>query len=292
VVSVIIINYNTFQCTCRCIESVIAFTKVPFEIILVDNASTECDPSLFLSKFPSIKLIRNPVNNGFAAGNNLGLKEAKGTHCLLLNSDTYLEEDAVGKAFSFLKMNSDIGVLGCRMIYPDGSLQYTARRFRSISWELLDLFRPLLYLLSYKKRASRMLGRYFKGDFNAPCDWLNGAFFMFQKKILRELPEQKLDERFFMYGEDHLWCWQIQQLGYVNYFFSETTVTHISSGSSTIDGQLKNRSVMLHNELEIMRERKGTGIYYFIFWIIFGTKEKVRNGIKRIIFAFSGKLLR
>ena len=65
-----------------------------------------------------------------------------------------------------------------------------------------------------------MLGKYFQADFNTKCDWLNGAFFMFRKDILSHLPGQKLDERFFMYGEDHLWCWEIQQAGFINYFYS------------------------------------------------------------------------
>ena len=77
-VSIIIINYNTFQLTCNCIESVAKFTSVPHEVILVDNASAECNPDLFKEKFPFIKLEKNPLNNGFAAGNNLGINYAEG----------------------------------------------------------------------------------------------------------------------------------------------------------------------------------------------------------------------
>src|SRR5437763_942905 len=90
--SIIIINYNTFELTCNCIESVIQYTTtIPYEIILVDNASTECDAELFKKRFPQIKLVKNPENNGFAKGNNLGIKHAEGDAILLLNSDTYLK---------------------------------------------------------------------------------------------------------------------------------------------------------------------------------------------------------
>lgn len=290
--SIIIVNYNTYQLTCNCIESVAKYTSLPHEIILVDNASTECNPDLFKEKFPFIKLVKNPLNNGFAAGNNLGIKYATGDLILLLNSDTYLTEDAISKTATYLLSQNKTGVVGCKMLYPDSTLQYTARRFRSIQWELLDWFRPVLYVLSYQSRAKLMLGKYFNGDFNTESDWLNGAFFMFHKDILAHLPQQKLDERFFMYGEDHLWCWQIQQAGFVNYFYSETSIVHISSGSTSIEKQLNLRKLMLKHELEIVKERKGKGLYYACFSLLYQTKEQIRNAIKWMVFKLTGKLIR
>ena len=122
-------------------------------------------------------MIKSPVNGGFAHGNNLGIKEAKGEYVLLLNSDTILIEDTIGKTTFYLMDKDDVGVLGCRMIYPDKKVQYTARRFRSISWELLDLFRFIPMLMPYKIRSKKMLGKYFNHDRNTECDWVNGAFF-------------------------------------------------------------------------------------------------------------------
>lgn len=291
-VSVIIINYNTFELTCNCIRSVIEKTTCEYEIVLVDNASTECSSDLFKHLFPTIKLIKNPINSGFASGNNLGISESSGDILLLLNSDTFLTEDAISKTFHYLELHNEIGVIGCRMSYSDNSLQFTARRFRSIWWEFLDIFRFILWLIPYKQRAKLMLGKYFNSDFNTSCDWLNGAFFMFRKDILLKLPNQKLDERFFMYGEDHLWCWQIQQLGYMNFFFSETSIVHISGGSSSLEKQLKLRNTMKKHELEIMKLRKGSGLYFILFSILFETKERVRNSIKQLVFKIFGKLLR
>lgn len=268
------------------------YTSVPYEIILVDNASTECDPQLFLDAFPSIKLIKNVENSGFARGNNLGIAKAKGDMILLLNSDTYFTEDAIGKTLSYYNQLANPGVVGCGMIYTDGRLQYPARRFKSIRWELLDVLRPLLFCLSYTKRANLMLGKYFKSDFNTKADWLNGAFFMFSRNILESLHGNQLDDRFFMYGEDHLWCWQIQMLGYNNYFYSGTTIVHISSGSTSLSKQLHLRNIMLRHELEIMKLRKGTGLYFYIFKALYGAKETCRNLIKMIIFRMTGNLMR
>lgn len=292
-VSVIIINYNTFALTANCIRSVIANTHhCGYEIILVDNASAECDAGKFLAEFPSVKLIRSERNGGFAAGNNLGIGHSKGEYILLLNSDTVLQEDSISKSVEYIQQHSEAGVLGCRMTYPDGTVQYSARRFRTISWELLDMFRFIPWMMPYKKRAKRMLGKYFRHDENSECDWVNGAFFLFPVKILDQLPGKNLDNRFFMYAEDQLWCEQIKNLGYRIIFYSGTTIVHINSGSTDLSKQIKLRETMLLHELEIMRQRKGKGIYFFIFKMIYVAKEATRNLVKSIVFRITGKLIR
>jgi GT2 family glycosyltransferase len=292
-VSIVIVNSNTFRLTSDCIRSVIQFTKgTAYEIILVDNASTECDADKFLEEFPTIRLIKSDRNGGFARGNNLGIAKAKGEYILLLNSDTILQEDSVSKSLGQFPLSSNVAVLGCRMIFPGGAVQYTARRFRTIKWELLDLFRFIPLMMSYKRRSRLMLGKYFRHDEGVECDWLNGAFFMFPSSILEQLPGKKLDDRFFMYGEDQLWCEQIKKLGYKIGFYAGTTIIHINSGSTDIKKQLALRKIMMKHELEIMQVRKGKGLYYFVFAAIYCSKESARNFIKRVIFAATGKLVR
>ncbi len=292
-VSIIIVNYNTFKLTSECIRSVVIQTSgLQYEIILVDNASTECDANDFLREFPQIKLIKSPVNGGFAYGNNLGSQQASGEYLLLLNSDTILQEDSISHCVEFMQQHHEWGVLGCRMIYPNRKIQYTARRFRSISWELLDLFRFIPWLMAYSWRSKRMLGKYFRHDENIACDWVNGAFLLFTKKILDQLPGAKLDERFFMYGEDQLWCEQVKNLGYKIIFFAGTTIIHVSSGSTDLSKQLRLRRTMMKHELEIMRQRKGKGLYYFLFKMLFVSKEMTRNLVKSVIFRLTGRQLR
>jgi GT2 family glycosyltransferase len=291
-VSIIIINYNTFDLTSDCIRSIYRFTKeVSYEIILVDNASTETDPEKFLIEFQNITLIRSPINGGFAYGNNLGIIKASGEYILLLNSDTLLQEDSISKAVSFMEQHRDVGVLGCRLVFPGGRIQHTVRKFKSIRWELLNLFRFILLLMPYKKRASLMLGKYFRYDVDIECDWIGGAFFMVPKRIIDLLPDKKLDERFFMYGEDQIWCDQIRKLGYKIFFFSGTTVIHIYSGSTKLSKQIAMRKLHMKHELKIMELRKGRGLYYYIFKAIFVTKETARNLIKSIVLRLTGRLV-
>lgn len=292
-VSVIIINYNTFRMTSDCIRSIYQYTKgTPFEIILVDNASTERDPKEFLREFPQITLVESKTNGGFARGNNLGIEKANGKYILLLNSDTLLTEDSISKTVAYLKDHAEVGVVGCRQIFPDGQVQFSARRFRSISWELLDLFRFIIYSMSYQRRSRLMLGQFFKHDESLEADWVNGAYFLLPMAVIKQFPGHKLDERFFMYGEDVLWCEQIKNLGYKIFFQAETTIVHISSGSTDLTKQLRLRKVMVKHEMAIMAQRKGKGVYYVCFSVLYVGKEYLRYAIKWLVFQLSGRLLR
>jgi len=274
--SIIIVNYNTFQITCNCITSIRKYTRqLAYEIILVDNASTECPPEAFLAMFPDIKLICNPLNNGFAKGNNLGLSAATGDIVLLLNSDTYLTEDSLSRSISVLNGLAGSHILSCRLNYENGVYQKNARKFTSVRNELLDLCRPLLYLLPYRRRAQLMLNQYFKGDFDTECDWVSGAFMMFYRRDLEKLPGQKLDERFFMYGEDQLWCYQFQQLGINSHFTAATSVVHIANASTAPEKRLKLGKLLVQRELALMAYRKKKKLYYYTFAALYTTKENI-----------------
>ncbi len=282
-VSIIIVNYNTFKLTVDCIKSIIKFTQeVNYEIILVDNASPKDNADEFLKIFPAIKLVKADKNEGFAKGNNLGIKQAKGDIILLLNSDTYLSEDSISIAANYLASHKDIGVLSVKLVYPDGKLQHAARKYRYLANELLDLVRPLLWLLPYKKRAALMLNQYYNSDFNVYCDWVSGAFFMFPQSILKLLPEHKLDERYFMYGEDQLWCYQIGEAGYKVFYLVDTHVIHIE-GSSSAEKPFKYYETMVKRELNLMQMRKGSGLYYQSFKMVFSSKKYISYLIKKYL---------
>lgn len=291
-ISVIIINYNTFDITCNCIRSVIEHTRnAAYEIILVDNASTKDQPDAFLELFPNITLVKSKENGGFAKGNNLGIQYAKGDIILLLNSDTIVTDDSISKAAIYLEEHSKY-LLSTKLTYEDGVYQKNARKFRSIRNELLDMLRPILYLLPYERRAQLMLNQYFKGDFDTECDWVSGAFMMFYREHLHKLPDHKLDERFFMYGEDHLWCYQFAEHGIKSYFLSTASVIHIANASTEPTKRLKLLRTALKHELEIMAYRKGKGLYYHIFKLIYSSKEKARYYISDIVLRVFNKRIR
>ncbi len=225
-ISIIILNYNTFDLTCQCIESIYKETKkVDFEIIIVDNASTVDDPDKFLELFPKIKLVKNTENRGFAGGCNDGIKVAKGDTILLLNSDTKLLNDAISITYDFLNTHPNVGIVTCRLENEDGSPQNNCYHFPSISKTLIELLRLQKFFpkSNFKKT---LYGYFFDYDIIAYPDYIWGAFFMFPRKLLDIFPNQLLPETFWMYFEDMEWCWLARQAGYEVVFVPDGRVLH------------------------------------------------------------------
>ena len=225
-ISIIILNYNTFDLTCQCIESIYKETKkVDFEIIIVDNASTMDEPDNFLELFPKIKLVKNTENRGFAGGCNDGIKVAKGDTILLLNSDTKLLNDAISITYDFLNTHPNVGIVTCRLENEDGSPQNNCYHFPSISKTLIELLRLQKFFpkSNFKKT---LYGYFFDYDNIAYPDYIWGAFFMFPKKLLDIFSNQLLPETFWMYFEDMEWCWLARQAGYEVVFVPDGRVLH------------------------------------------------------------------
>jgi GT2 family glycosyltransferase len=230
--SVVIVNYNTFQLTCKCIESVYAKTKrFAIEVIVVDNNSTECNADNFLDLFPEIKLIKSTKNLGFSGGNNLGLKKVQGNYIVLLNSDTELKNTAIDITLEFLGSHPEVGVVSSSLLYPDGRRQSVCQHFPSVKFSLIELFR-IHKLFSAKKRGEIMLGSFFDHASDVTPDWVWGTFFMFPVKVLKQLPGEQLDDTFFMYGEDMQWCFDIARLGYRMHYCADAEVIHHMGASS------------------------------------------------------------
>ncbi|MEI6853350.1 MAG: glycosyltransferase family 2 protein [Bacteroidota bacterium] len=238
-VSIIVINYNTFELTCNCIQSVYDKTRdLTFEIILVDNASSECNADLFLQRYPEIVLLKCNENLGFAKGNNKGIEKAKAEVILLLNSDTILINDAIRLCYKRLLFEENVGVITAKLRYPEGNIQRQCRRFDSISLRLIEMFR-IHKLWTAQKKADVLLNGYFDHESIVYPDKIWGTFFMFKKQILLSFPERKLADRFFMYGEDNEWCYQLRI--FTNYkilYLPEAEVIHYLGGS----GYAKNES--------------------------------------------------
>ncbi len=230
--SIIIINYNTFDLTSRCISSVYENLKEDnFEIILVDNASVECNPDLFLEKFPTIHLIKSEANVGFSKGNNIGIKSAKYDTILLLNSDAFLTDSSTWEAVEYLQKNKNIAVITGQLQYPDGRVQHNCQSFPHVTKSIIEKLR-LHKLLSKKKRGAFLQGFYFDYTQKGHPDWVWGAYFMFRKEKLEKLPHQQLNDDFFMYGEDMLWCFEFRKLGYEVVYFPQIKIIHLLGGSS------------------------------------------------------------
>ncbi len=275
-VSIIIINFNTFDLTVECINSIINNTKCNYEILLVDNASTERNPMDFLLLFPFIKLIKSPNNIGFSKGNNLALQQSEGKYILLLNSDTLLLNNAIDLAYEKIKVSPEVGGLTIKLFNSDFSIQQSSMEFTGVQRRLFALIRAEKYF----KFTSR-IHKSVSNDEEHFTDWISGAFFLIPKQVINKFKDQKLQEDFFMYNEDVQWCYQIHKLGYKIMYYPKGYVLHYG-GKSNFNPNLLPQ-VIAGNDYLLYRNIKG-GIYSFFFCfvsaLLFMSKKGEQN--KRI----------
>jgi GT2 family glycosyltransferase len=275
-VSIIIINYNTYNYTSKCIQSVLAYTKqLQFEIILIDNASTECNPELFKKKFPEISLIKSPTNLGFSGGNNLGLEIAKGQYILLLNSDTELVDNSIKYIYEHFIANSFLGAATVRIAYPNGDSQPAAKPFFLLERHFLESTR----LCHVFKQRFKKLNIEYNYEESFECDWIWGTFFYFPKKNLA-LMGGKLTDTFFMYCEDIEWCWIFKKNGLKNYHLADRYIVH-HVGIST--NTKKRNQLLAQSHLKFVKKYHGifTFIIEYILLQIDMLYSKYYNFIKR-----------
>ena len=293
-VSIIIINYNTFQLTSEAVESIVRHTQgVSYEIIVVDNASTECDPGLFEERFPSIKLVRNPDNSGFAKGNNLGIRHAIGDTILLFNSDAACLNDAITLTYQALQVEKDLGLTTARLEYPDGRVQHSCGRFPSIKLQMIELLR-LQKVMSAEQRAHILQGAFFTYDKPLYPDWVWGTYYHLKREVIEKMPGQQLADDFFMYAEDLQWSYTVRKLGYSIKYVPEARVMHHFSQSTKKEKRLNQGNMILQNEDIFLNREYGwatTKAYYLAkmanFFLLRGNPEH-----RKLMLQQYGKMLR
>lgn len=229
--SIIIVNYNVKEFLQNLIHSIEkASHNLSTEIIIVDNASDDGSIEFIQEKFPDIKLIINKTNLGFSKANNLGLKEAKGDFILLINPDTIVSEDTFDVLINFLKENDDVGMVGCKILNPDGTLQLACRRSFPGPWVSFCKVVGLSTLFPKSKLFAKYNLTYLDENKTYEVDAISGSFMMIKREVYEKIGG--LDESFFMYGEDLDWCYRTQKAGYKVYYVHSTQIIHYK-GEST-----------------------------------------------------------
>jgi O-antigen biosynthesis protein len=232
--SVIIVSYNVRVFLRNCLVSVIKCSeKTDCEIFVVDNNSTDGSCEMVRDEFPSVKLILNSVNRGFAAANNQAIKVSGGKYILLLNPDTIIEENTFSKCIDFMNNHSNAGALGVRMVNGEG--RFLPESKRSLPTPAIAFFK--IFGFSYLFPRSRFFNRYYLAHIdNSETTFIEviaGAFMFIRREALLKagLP----DEDFFMYGEDIDLSYRIIQAGYVNYYYPEVQIIHFKGKSTSRD---------------------------------------------------------
>ncbi len=226
--SVVIVNYQTFELTRDTINSILKYSyPFSYEIIVVDNASKDNSLDKLKNYFKdSVKFISSKQNNGFAAGNNQGLKLASGKYVLLLNSDTVVWENTLEDIYNFMEDNLGVGACGCRVLLDDGSLDKACKRsFPNIK----NSFYRLFHIPTNSSKDNYNLDN-LPDDGIHEIECLTGAFMFIRQKCLNSIG--LLDETFFMYGEDIDLCYRIKQDNWKIMYYGKARITHFKGASS------------------------------------------------------------
>lgn len=229
--SVIIVNYNVRQFLENALTSVCrALEGIEGEVFVVDNASDDGSADMVRGKFPSVRLVENRENVGFAKANNTALRLARGEFILLINPDTVVQEDTFRVMLRFFSEAPDAGIAGCRILNPDGSFQLPCRRSFPTPWVAFTKIFGLAALFPKSKLFGRYNLTYLSEDETYTVDAVSGSFMMVRREAYEKVGG--LDESFFMYGEDLDWCYRIGTAGFRVYYVHATKIIHFK-GEST-----------------------------------------------------------
>lgn len=222
ILSIVIASWNTHALLNACLSSIFQYPPpFAFEVIIVDNASSDGSPDMVRAEFPAVRLMINPANLGFAAACNLGAGMASGHYLLFLNSDTQVQRSTLGGAVAYMKKHPGTGIMGCRTLNTDGSLQGTALVFPTAARVFANVSGLSRFGKNYRLRHHSP-----RRDF----DYVQGSFIVTPKNIFERCG--RFDERFFLYGEDVDLCLRVRAAGLSIGYDPETSIIHHGGGSS------------------------------------------------------------
>ena len=261
--AVVIVSYNVVSLLRDCLHSIAASADrcagwLTVDVLVVENASVDGSAAMVAAEFPHVRLLTSSINLGFTGGNNLALRflgfaaqdrnlsqlpvatpqSPLPDFLLLLNPDTRVEEDALGRMVAFLRDNPTAGAVGAHLSYANGAFQHGAFQFPGLAQVALDLF-PLSDLPGIRRFLPRLLdsrlnGRYprelWMGEVPFPVDFVLGAALMVRGEAVIQVG--LLDDDYFMYCEEMDWCLRLNEIGWSVYALPTAHITHLEAQSS------------------------------------------------------------
>lgn len=220
--SIIIVNYNGIKYLKNCLDSIyLQLSDIIFEIIIIDNNSSDNSVEFIRKNYPQVILIENKENLGFGKGNNLAAKMAKGNYLLLLNNDTILLSPLTA-VLEFIKSDETIGAIGIKML--NKNKEYICSTGKFPRWYNIFLIKNLSYII--KEPCNKIV----------PVEWFEGSFMIIPKKIWEKI--QGFSEDYFMYAEDVDLCKKISNLGYKRLYYPFASYIHFVGFKNSRNKQL------------------------------------------------------
>lgn len=259
--SIIIVSYNTKAVLRECLKKIQQYNDgIDYEVLVVDNDSRDGSDKMVELEFPEVRLTCSGANLGFAGGNNIALREARGKYLLLLNSDAYLLPGTLQSTIDYMENDRECGILGVKLVGEDGEMQPSARKLPN----------PLNKLAVMSGLASRFPGAPLIGspdyatwahDHVRTVGWVPGAYFLIRREVCEEIG--LLDDRYFMYFEEVDFCRNAASYGWKTCFFPFAAVVHLGGESSKTTRQHMSKSgkqllgIRLESEYRYYRKHYG-----------------------------------
>jgi N-acetylglucosaminyl-diphospho-decaprenol L-rhamnosyltransferase len=245
--SVVVVTYNALPWIERCLESVRGY-----ETIVVDHGSTDGTVELVRERFPEARLIQQE-NKGLGGGSNTGMRVASGDYYLLLNSDAWAVGDAVEQLTAFAESRPDAGVVGPKLLNPDGSLQRSVRGFPTL-WRLATEYFFLRKLAPRAQALNAFYGARFDHDEVREAEFLMGACFLVRRQAADTVG--LFDEDFFMFSEETDWCYRFRQAGWKVLFYPRAEFVHVG-GATTAQNWGPMYREQLRGHLRFLAKHRG-----------------------------------
>ena len=251
--SIITINYNGIKDTCELIDSIPFNNKM--EVIVVDNASTKDEANIISEKYPHVKVIRSSRNLGFAGGNNLGIKKAKGKCILLINNDTYFKKFNIDSLIERLESSDKIGIVcpKLRFAWGNNPIQYAG-------------YTPLSPITVRNQAIG--FGEEDRGQYDTahPTPYAHGAAMLIKRKAIDEVG--LMPECFFLYYEELDWSMMFARNGYEIWYDPDCTVFHKESQTTGQNSPLRTYYITRNRLLIVKRNYKGINKYLSYIYLI------------------------
>ena len=282
-ISIITINYNGLNDTCALIESIPFNDKM--EVIVVDNASTNDEVSMINQRFPNVKTIKSNKNIGFAGGNNLGIKAAKGKYLFIINNDTIFKEFNVQALIDRLESSKTIGIVcpKIRFAWPNNPIQFAG-------------YTPLSRITVRNQAIGFGEEDHGQHEIAHPTPYAHGAAMLIKRETIKKVG--LMPECYFLYYEELDWSMMFTRAGYEIWYEPASTIYHKESQSTGQNSPLRTYYITRNRLLLVKRNWSGLTKYlsYIYLIAIVGTRDffkyallgKVRlaNAILKGIFNF------
>lgn len=279
-VSIVIVNWNARDYLRNCINSIIAESiGYSYEIIVVDNASNDNSCEMLKDEFPSVQVIANSTNNGFAGANNQGIHIAKGRYVLLLNPDTIVLDNAIDKCITFADKRTEIGIVGCQVLENEVTIQRTCFLFPS----------PLTILLTQLGLTNRFpkskwlgcseMGWWDRKD-EREVQVVSGMFMLVRKSVIEQVG--LMDEDYVVYAEEADWCYRFWNAGYKCVFTPTAKIIHVDGGGKSTSQIPKRMFVQKQKSLLLFQKKNRGYLAWAATWLVLVTVQMIRMPILTI----------